>query len=65
MRIEYDIVLSQIYRVPVLYLQLPEGAGHGVQGIQFIHDHLVAKPVVPDLARIGVLGGVTMTVCSR
>ena len=65
MTAEYNIILSQTYRVPVLYIQLPHEAGNGVQGIEFIHRHLVMKTLAPDLDRLGVLGGVTMTVGSR
>ena len=65
MIVEYDIILSQTYRVPVLYIRLPYQVGKGVQGIEFIHRHLITKSLAPNLDRVGVLGGVTMTVGSQ
>ena len=65
MVVEYDVILSQTYRVPVLYILLPREAGNGVQGIEFIHHHLVVKTLAPALDHLGALGGVTMTVGFR
>ena len=63
--VEYDIVLSKVYRVPVLYVHLPDEAGSGILGMEFIHQHLITKSLAPTLDQMGIMGGVTMTVGSQ
>ena len=55
-------MVSQTYRVPVLYILLPAEIRKGPHALEFIHRNLVNKSLVPDLEHIGILGGVTMTV---
>lgn len=60
--VEYDILLSQTYCVPVLYFLVVKGLSTTLLDIDFIYQHLVPESQVPELQHVGVMGGITMTV---
>lgn len=60
--VEYNILLSKTYRVPVLYLQLHGLLPDGPKGLDAIYHYLVPELLAPELQRTGVMGGISMTV---
>ena len=60
--IDYDVVLSATYQVPVLYfqvIQLPQGAPGG---LDFVYKYLVSQNGKSQLQATGVMGGISMQV---
>ena len=61
--VEYDILLSPTYRVPVLYFLLL-GFQFGPVGIETVYQYLVPDQYKSELKSIGVLGAISMGVCA-
>ena len=59
---DYSILLSPIYRVPVLYIYLYGVPAGGPQGIDVAYQYLVPESSQQELSTIGVVGGISMTV---
>jgi hypothetical protein len=60
--IEYHIILSPIYRVPVLYFflhNLPDGT---VSGPETAYNLLVPEQFRATIKEMGVMGGISMSV---
>lgn len=61
-QVEYSVVLSPVYRVPVLYFSLrdvPAGSNASVENVQ---DLIVPPRFVAQIRSVGVMGGISMTV---
>lgn len=61
-QVEYHIIYSSSYRVPVLYFFLHHTLGGKPSGIDTVYDLLVPKRLEAGLRDIGVIGGIGMTV---
>jgi ubiquitin-like-conjugating enzyme ATG10 len=59
--VEYDIVFSQSYQVPVLYFQVKH-SGTAILDLEFIYNHIVPHIKTSELQSISVMGGITTTV---
>ena len=62
--VEYHVLHSTSYRVPVLYFffhNLPPSIS---QSVNYVYEHLVPQQLQSELKSVGVLGGIGMTVCS-
>lgn len=62
-QVEYDILLSPTYRVPVLYFVL-RGSRVGPVGIETVYQYLVPDQYKKEVKSVGVLGGISMGVCA-
>lgn len=60
--VEYSILLSPTYRVPVLYIHLRDLPPTGPTGIDAAYQYLVPQRSQPELLAEGVMGGLSMTV---
>jgi ubiquitin-like-conjugating enzyme ATG10 len=63
--IDYDIVLSPTYQVPVLYFVFPSVPHVGTTGLDAIYQYLVPRPYASPLKKSGVMGGISFGVCHR
>ena len=62
MRIEYDILLSPSYRVPVLYFRIRDGCTQLVTDIDVVYNYLVPSVHREQLHDVGIIGGISMAV---
>jgi Autophagocytosis associated protein, active-site domain len=63
--VEFSVLLSQTYQVPVLWftlIRLPPGVSNG---IDTVYRHLVPATREFGLLQTGVMGGISIAVCSR
>ena len=60
--VEYQIIYSPSYRVPVLYLLLHNLPSPGPKGIDAVYEYLVPRGQHEILQELGVLGGIGMIV---
>ena len=60
--IEYTILLSSTYRVPVLYFNIYDLPPGGPNGVDVVYQHLIPKHSSSRLSAIGVNGAIGMTV---
>ncbi|EFR01754.1 Atg10p [Nannizzia gypsea CBS 118893] len=63
--VEYNVMLSPTYQVPVLYFFLPGGLPCGPKELPNIYNSLVPEQSRPGLRDVGVMGGVSITVSPR
>lgn len=61
--VEYDIILSPTYQVPVLYFYLLHNECKGSEGLNFIYNLLVPAQYKSEIKDVGVMGGISATVC--
>ncbi|KAN0086711.1 hypothetical protein V8E54_000399 [Elaphomyces granulatus] len=57
LRVEYDIILSPTYRVPVLYFLLRNIPSEGPTGIDAVYQYLVPHHYRSPLGSVGIMGG--------
>lgn len=60
--VDFSIILSPTYQVPVLWFmpcQLPE---HGTWDLDTVYQYLVPKPQHARVRQVGILGGISMAV---
>lgn len=62
--VEYHILHSTSYRVPVLYFFLYNLPSSMLQRIDTVYEHLVPKHLQFGAKKVGVMGGIGMTVGS-
>ncbi|KAJ5468661.1 Autophagy-related protein 3 [Penicillium sp. IBT 31633x] len=58
-QIDYDIVLSPTYQVPVLYFS-PRWHNHGPLGLDEVYQYLVPEQYRQEVKSVGVMGGISM-----
>ncbi|KAL2007112.1 hypothetical protein VTN00DRAFT_8550 [Thermoascus crustaceus] len=58
--VEYDIILSPTYRVPVLYFVLRNAPREGPAGMEAVYQYLVPHQYKTELKSVGVMGGISM-----
>lgn len=61
LQIDYDIVLSPTYQVPVLYFGL-RSHSHGPLGLDDVYQYVVPEQYRQELKSVGVMGGISMGV---
>jgi ubiquitin-like-conjugating enzyme ATG10 len=60
--VEYHILLSQTYRVPVLYFFLRNLPVMGPKGINAVYEFLVPHQFRSELRAVGVVGAISIGV---
>lgn len=60
--IEYNIIFSPVYCVPVLYFFLHNLPSGTVPGLKTAHDLLVPEHFRDTIKEMGVMGGISMSV---
>ncbi|XHG05247.1 hypothetical protein AWENTII_008487 [Aspergillus wentii] len=64
LQVEYSVLLSPTYQVPVLYFMLR--CNHqGPVGIDAVYQNLVPDQYRKELKNVGVMGGISFDVCAR
>lgn len=61
LQIDYDILLSPTYQVPVLYFGL-RWHNHGPLGLEEVYQYVVPERYRQELKSVGVMGGISMGV---
>jgi ubiquitin-like-conjugating enzyme ATG10 len=61
LQIDYDILLSPTYQVPVLYFS-PRWHRHGPLGLDDVYQYVVPEQYRQELKSVGVMGGISMGV---
>lgn len=64
-RVEFSIVLSPVYCVPVLYFSLHDVPASSHASVEQIQDLLVPPHFSAQIKSVGVMGGISMTVSLR
>lgn len=66
LQVDYDILLSATYQVPVLYFGL-RSHNHGPLGLDEVYQYVVPEQYRQELKSVGVMGGISMGVgaCSK
>ncbi|KAJ6137661.1 Atg10p [Penicillium samsonianum] len=59
LQIDYDILLSPTYQVPVLYFSL-RWHNHGPLGLDEVYQYVVPERYRQELKNVGVMGGISM-----
>ncbi|KAJ6113705.1 Atg10p [Penicillium sp. IBT 18751x] len=59
LQIDYDIVLSPTYQVPVLYFTLRWHHHQGPLGLETVYQYVVPEQYRKELKTVGVLGGIS------
>lgn len=65
LQVEYDIVLSPSYQVPVLYFTLRQGNDKKPVDLDTVYQYLVPEGYRKELGSVGVMGGISIGVCAR
>jgi ubiquitin-like-conjugating enzyme ATG10 len=60
--IVYDILLSPIYRVPVLYFKLSDPQHRFPQTMATLYEHVIPAQYRAQTEHVGVIGGITIAV---
>ena len=60
--VQYTILLSSTYRVPVLYFNIYDLPPSGPNRVDAVYKHLIPKHSLPQLSPFGVMGAISMTV---
>ena len=58
----YDIILSPTYRVPVLYISISDMQQRYPPTMKTLTEHLVPPQFQAETERVGIMGGITITV---
>ncbi|OWY48047.1 hypothetical protein AALT_g7701 [Alternaria alternata] len=59
--VDYDVVLSQVYRVPVLYISIRDPQHRYPPTMTTLYEHLVPLQFKAQTENVGVIGGITIT----
>ncbi|KAJ5774625.1 hypothetical protein N7457_009521 [Penicillium paradoxum] len=59
LQIDYDILLSPTYQVPILYFS-PRWHSHGPLGLDEVYQYVVPEQYRQELKSVGVIGGISM-----
>lgn len=60
--ITYNIVLSPVYLVPVLYFSVESDSSPHVTNMDLVYQHVVPDLYKHQIGALGVIGGISMTV---
>ncbi|PLB46983.1 autophagy-related protein Atg10 [Aspergillus steynii IBT 23096] len=60
LQVDYEILLSPTYQVPVLYFMLRRGTHLGPMEIDAVYHYLVADQYRKELQDVGVMGGISI-----
>jgi hypothetical protein len=63
LQVDYDILLSPTYRVPVLYFRLKWNHHNGPVGLDAVYQYVVPEQYRKGLQSVGVMGGISLGVC--
>jgi ubiquitin-like-conjugating enzyme ATG10 len=58
----YDVALSPTYRVPVLYISISDTQQRYPPTMTTLKEHIIPPQYQAETERVGVLGGITLTV---
>jgi ubiquitin-like-conjugating enzyme ATG10 len=61
LQIDYDIMFSPTYQVPILYFGL-KSHDHGPLGLDAVYQYVVPEQYRQELKSVGVMGGISMDV---
>lgn len=61
-RIVFDIFLSPVYRVPVLYISISDPQHRYPPTMTTLYEHLIPAQYKAQAESVGVIGGITITV---
>ena len=61
--VEYDIVLSPTYQVPVLYFRIRDARCALPPSIDTLYRYVIPEQFKSQVESFGIIGGITMTVC--
>lgn len=61
--VEYDIVLSPTYQVPVLYFRIRDAGCALPPSIDTLYRYVIPEQFKSQVESFGIIGGITMTVC--
>lgn len=60
--VEYHIILSPVYRVPVLHFLLNPGSTTSESSLEAVYDHLVPQQYKSSMSSAGILGSISIGV---
>lgn len=60
--IAYEILLSPVYRVPVLHFTVRDSTGSPITDVNAIFSDIVPHSFQSQVANVGVIGGISLTV---
>lgn len=60
--IQYDVVLSPSYRVPVLYFSISDSQHRYPPTMETLYSHVIPPAFRAQAEHVGVIGGITVTV---
>ncbi|KAF2239191.1 hypothetical protein EV356DRAFT_528472 [Viridothelium virens] len=60
-RVDYDVILSPIYRVPVVYFRLRDATVRNENPIDTVFRYIVPHDHHHEVKVVGIVGGITMT----
>lgn len=58
--VEYHIILSPVYRVPVLHFQLNPGSTTSKSSLEAVYNHLVPQQYKSSMSSAGILGSISI-----
>jgi ubiquitin-like-conjugating enzyme ATG10 len=62
--IHFDVLLSPVYRVPVLYISISDPLHRFPPTMETLYEQLIPVHFKTQAERTGVIGGVTINVCN-
>lgn len=63
--IQYDVVLSPSYRVPVLYFTVVDSQHRYPSTVDTLYSHIIPPAFRAQAEHVGIIGGITVTVCAH
>ena len=63
--VEFHVILSPTYQVPVLYFSVRHGQSNLPLTVDTLHEYVLPEDFRPQVDHIGPMGAVTVTVCCR
>lgn len=62
--VRYDIFLSPVYQVPVLYIKVTAGSKSSAPSMMSLYEQLVPRQYLDETRTAGIIGGVSLTACA-
>ena len=60
--VDFSVIWSPTYQVPVLWFSLQQLPRHGLSGLDAVYQYLVPDLQKSGVRQVGILGGVSMAV---